>query len=74
MSFFNNRHYNLAYMQSELEYLQDNPELLEDTKKQLQGTIDQLEVIFNTLEDIDRVMTNRMTEESFVEKYKKVRI
>jgi prefoldin subunit 5 len=74
MSFFANRHYNLAYIQSELEYLQDNPELLEDTKSQLNNIANQLEVIFNTLEDIDRVMTNRMTEDQFLDKYKKVRI
>jgi hypothetical protein len=73
-SFFNNKHYNLAWIQSELEYLQDNPELSDETKEQIRSTIDQLELCFSKLEDIDKVMTFRMTEEAFLNKYKKIRI
>lgn len=73
-SFFANKHYNLAWIQSELEYLQDNPELSDETKAQLRKIDDDIDVIFKTLEDIDKVMTFRMTEEAFLNKYKKIRI
>jgi hypothetical protein len=73
-SFFANKHYNIAWLESELEYLLDNPELSDETKEQIQRTINQLELCFSKLEDIDKVMTFRMTEEAFLNKYKKVRI
>lgn len=73
-SFFANKHYNLAWIQSELEYLQDNPELSDETKEQIRSIVNELEFVFNRVEDIDKVMTYRMTEETFLNKYKKIRI
>ncbi len=73
-SFFNNKHYNLAWIQSELEYLQDNPELSHETKEQIRSIGNELEYVFNRIEDLDKLMTFRMTEEAFLEKYKKIRI
>jgi hypothetical protein len=73
-SYFANKHYNIAWLESELEYLLDNPELSHETKEQIQRTIDQLELCFSKLEDIDKIMTFRMTEEAFLNKYKKIRI
>ena len=74
MSFFANKHYNIPWIQSELEYLQDNPELSDETKEQIRSIGNELEYVFNRVEDIDKVMTFRMTEETFLDKYKKVRI
>jgi hypothetical protein len=73
-SFFANKHYNIAWLEQELEYLLDNPELSHETKEQIQRTINQLDLMFNKLEDIDQVMTYRITEQKFLDKYKKVRI
>lgn len=74
MSFFANKHYNIPWIQSELEYLQDNPELSHETKEQIRSIGNELEYVFNRIEDIDKVMTFRMTEEQFIDKYKKIRI
>ncbi len=73
-SFFANKHYNIAWLESELEYLLDNPELSDETKEQIRSTVNELEYVFNRVEDIDKVMTFRMTEEAFLNKYKKIRI
>jgi hypothetical protein len=73
-SYFANKHYNIAWLENELEYLLDNPELSDETKEQIQRTIDQLELMFIKLEDLDKVMTFRMTEDQFIDKYKKIRI
>jgi hypothetical protein len=57
-----------------MEYLQDNPELSHETKEQIRSIGNELEYVFNRIEDIDKVMTFRMTEEQFLNKYKKIRI
>jgi hypothetical protein len=57
-----------------MEYLQDNPELSDETKEQIRSIGNELEYVFNRIEDIDKVMTFRMTEEAFLNKYKKIRI
>jgi hypothetical protein len=73
-SYFANKHYTLCFIQNEMEYLQDNPELSDETKEQIRSIGNELEYVFNRVEDIDQVMTYRITEQKFLEKYKKVSI
>ena len=73
-SYFANKHYTLCFIQNEMEYLQDNPELSDETKEQIRSIGNELEYVFNRIEDIDKVMTFRMTEEQCLDKYKHIRI
>jgi hypothetical protein len=73
-SYFHNKQYNFSFIQNELDYIMDNKEVSDEFKQHVNSTIELLEDAFNRVEDIDKVMTFRMTEEAFLNKYKKVSI
>jgi hypothetical protein len=73
-SFFHNKHYTICFIQNELEYLLGNDELSDEFKKHIERTMNLLEDAFNQVENIDKVMTFKMTEENFLQSHKKIRI
>jgi hypothetical protein len=73
-SYFHNKQYNFSFIQNELDYIMDNKEVSDEFKQHVNSTIELLEDAFNRVEDIDQVMTFRMTEEAFLNIYKKVSI
>jgi hypothetical protein len=73
-SYFHNKQYNFSFIQNELDYIMDNKEVSDEFKQHVNSTIELLEDAFNRVEDIDQVMTYRITEQQFLDKYKKVRI